>query len=159
MGRKHSEEPLMREARILNALLNTLSLFARRTTLEWLPELASEMGITGERFMVMFELELQPDSNLKQLAHSMVVSPSSMSVMVNSMVEQGLVTRVHDPEDRRRVVLRLSEKGREELLKAEDRLVEKYREYLSTLSETDRRELTASGGALLAVVNRILGRQ
>ena len=151
-------EPTVQEARTLLELINTLSLFTRRTMLEWMPELISEMGITGERFMVMFELDLQADISLKQLAGSMMVSPSSMSVMINGMVEQGTVSRFPDSSDRRKVVLRLSEKGKEELDLARGRLLEKYREFLKSLTIDDRQELSDSSRALLEVVDRILER-
>ena len=158
MQKGNKENRLIAEARTLNDLLNTLSLFSRRTTVEWLPELVAERGITSERFMVMWELMLQPDRSLKQLAFRMGVSPSSMSVMVNSMVEAGLVARVTDSEDRRRVVLRLTQFGEAELVAGESFLIERYREFLESLPDDDRTELTSAATAMLSVVGRILDR-
>ncbi len=158
MPKKNKEDRSVAEARTLNDLLNVLSLFARRTTVEWLPDLVTERGITSERFMVMWELMLQPDRSLKQLALRMGVSPSSMSVMVNSMVEAGLVARVTDSDDRRRVVLRLTQFGEEELAAGESYLLERYREFLESLPDDDRAELISASTAMLAVVGRILDR-
>ena len=158
MEQGHQHGPSVAEARTLMELLNVLSLFSRRTIIEWLPEHVAERGLTSERFMVMFELMLQPDSSLKQLASSMGVSPSSMSVMVNSMVEAGHVARVTDAEDRRRVVLRLTQSGEVELAAAESYLVERYREYLDALPDDDRKALTAISTEMLAVVGKIMDR-
>jgi DNA-binding MarR family transcriptional regulator len=146
------------EARTLMELLNTLSLFTRKTMLEWLPDLVAQSAITSERFMVLYELMLEPDSSLKSLAEALMVSSSSLSVMINSMVEQGLVSRLPDPEDRRRVVLRLSEAGSRTLEEMEVQLVEKYRHFLEALEPDDREDLMAASGSMMKVVDRILNR-
>ncbi|SMP60236.1 MarR family winged helix-turn-helix transcriptional regulator [Anoxynatronum buryatiense] len=144
------------QARRLMTLLSTLSLFTRKTLLEWLPLLSSEMGITEERFMVMYELDLQPSISLKELATSLVVSSSSMSIMVNSLVEQGVVDRVQDTGDRRRVVLRLTKEGEKQLRLAEKSLLKNFEAYLDTLPETDRQALDDATGSLLSVMARLL---
>ncbi len=113
-----AHEPSKEEARRLMVLLDVLSLFSRRTMVAWLPQLISKTGITSERFMVMFELSLQPDTSLKDLAASIMISSSSLSVMIQSMVEQGLVTRLPDPTDRRRVLLHLGPEGEAQFNKA-----------------------------------------
>ncbi len=159
MDLQYSEIPTAEEAAHMVDLLNTLSLFSRKTMLEWLPELLSELNMTNERMMVMFELHLQPEISLKKLAQSMMVAPSTMSVMINSLVEQGVVTRLPDAKDRRRVVLRLSEKGRRETEQTEEGLVKGFQKYLKGLTETDRRELAESAEKLLAVVKRIMNRE
>ncbi len=159
MSKKHAaHEPSKEEARRLMVLLDALSLFSRRTMVAWLPQLTTEIGVTSERFMVMFELSLQPDISLKDLAESLMISPSSLSVMIQSMVEQGLVTRLPDPADRRRVVLRLGPEGEAQFNKAEEYLVEKFQAYLHELPDTDRQELAGAADSLLQVVERILGR-
>lgn len=148
-----------RDAHLLMELINTLSLFTRKTMVAWLPELAERLGVSVERFMTMFELELEPDSSLKYLAERLVVSPSALSVMINSMVDQGTVARVPDTRDRRRVVLRLTDQGREELRAIEEGLTTRYVAYLEEVPEADRRDLIKHSEALLDAVNRILSRR
>ena len=159
MSVKHTPgEPTRQDAQRMMMLVNTLSLFSRKTLVTWMPELVSEMGITEERFMVMFELSLQPNTSLKDLAQSMMVSSSSLSVMINSLVEQGVVIRLPDPEDRRRVLLRLGPLGEDFVRRAENHLLEKFKEFLKKLPEVDRQELSSTSEALLQVVDRILKR-
>lgn len=153
-----SDRETKEDARRINAMINDLSLFTKKTMLLWLPELESQMGITAERFLVMFELNMEPDRSLKELAKSLVISPSSLSVMINSLVEQGIVTRLTDPVDRRRVVLRLSEKGNELFLAADDHLTEKFSAYLEELPEKDRDDLNTVTNMMLDVMNRLLKR-
>jgi DNA-binding MarR family transcriptional regulator len=144
-------------ARIMD-LVNTLSLFTRTTMVRWIPELVNAVDLTGERYMVLFELGLLPDTSLKDLAEPLGVSPSALSVMVQSLVERDLVTRVPDPTDRRRVVLRLSEAGEQMLSSLENELIDRFQDYLQTLEPADRSELADASRAMLGVVRRILGR-
>lgn len=150
--------PSREEARIIIETINALTLFTRKTLQQWLPELVAELGLTGERYMVLFELAIQPDISLKGLAESLLTSPPTMSVMVNALVEQDLVTRIPDPEDRRRVVLRLSEKGKQELERVETALLERYRDYLAELPADDQKTLITTSTEILAVVQRIMAR-
>ena len=151
-------DPEKRDAVLMMELVGTLTLFTRKTLLSWLPELVESMGLTGERYFVLFELGIQPDSSLKDLAQSMAVSPSALSVMVNSLVEMGLVTRVPDPADRRRVVLRLSDGGNAVVSRLDDQLVNRFHDYLQLLDDATRRELAATSEAMLRLVNRVLDR-
>ncbi len=146
------------DARRINTLINDVSLFTKRTLLLWLPEVESLMGITAERFLVMFELNMEPDRSLKELAQSLVISPSSLSVMINSMVEQGIVSRLTDPDDRRRVVLRLSEKGYDLFRLADDQLVERFEAYLNQLPKKDKDDLNKAATMMLDVMERLLKR-
>ncbi|TVR65711.1 MAG: MarR family transcriptional regulator [Spirochaetaceae bacterium] len=155
---RENRDPSREEAQVIIETINTLTLFTRKTLLRWMPELVSELGITGERYMVLFELALQPDMSLKGLADNLLTSPPTMSVMVNALVEQDLVTRIPDPEDRRRVVLRLSENGERELARAEAALLERYRNYLGELSREDQKTFVSSSRELLTVVRRIMER-
>lgn len=162
MESTHTQPPtgkgLKQEAEELMHLLNSLSLFSRRTLLEWLPELVKDSGLTEERFVVLFELELQPDISLKALAHNLVVSPSSLSVMINSLVEQELVTRLPDSDDRRRVVLRLSPAGERLLKEANERLIERFTGFLKELDPETRENLVTKSSALVHVVEQVLNR-
>ena len=146
------------EGRLLNELLNMLSLFTRQTYVEWIPELEKELGITEQRFLVMWELKLQPDCSLKDLASMLVVSPSSLSIMVNALVKQGSVQRVEDPDDRRRVVLRLTEQGERELAMGEEHLVNRFGQYLQTLPQRERDDLVQAAEAMRSVMERLLNR-
>lgn len=149
---------LNEQARNLNTMINELSLFTRKTWVEWMPEVTTMLGLTGERFMVLFELNMQPDMSLKELSGHLMVSPPSLSVMINSMVEQGLVTRIPDPQDRRRVLLRLSGRGVEQFHRTEEEMVGRFREYLAGLPEQDQQELGQATTLMLEVMARILKR-
>ena len=146
------------QAKQLMQLISTLSLFARVTMNDWLPGVLADLQLTEERYMAMFELKLQPDMSLKQLAQCAMASPSNLSVMVNAMVEQGLVCRVPDPEDRRRVLLRLSDLGEKVFTEVEQLSLVKYQEFLERLDREDRQELAAVSSAMIGISEKILGK-
>ncbi len=152
----HREDAsIQQQARQLNQLINVLSLFTRKTMVEWLPKLESKMGITEQRFMVLWALNLEPGISLKDLAQSLVVSSSSLSLMVNAMVEQGHITRVEDPADRRRVLLRLTEQGAKDLAVAEDYLEAEFCRFLEQLEDGDRTALARVTNEMLEVMQRV----
>lgn len=144
------------QADLLMDLVSTLSLFTRITMNQWLPALFSELSITEERYMALFELTLQPDCSLKQLAQNLMVSPSNLSVMIDSMVQQGLVSRVSDPNDRRRVVLRLSEKGTDVCRKADAYTRKQFERFLADLSGEDREELEKAANQMIRIARKII---
>ncbi len=153
---ENGQTHLKMEAEKMMELLNLLTLFSRKTLLEWLPSVTDEFGVSEERFMVLYELELQPNTSLKDLARNLMVSSSSLSIMINSLVEQDLVERVTDPEDRRRVLLKLSSHGEEILGKANDYLIQSFQDYLSRLSPESRRELEKTGDAMAVIIKRVM---
>jgi DNA-binding MarR family transcriptional regulator len=87
-----------------------------------------------------------------------MASPSNVSVMIQSMVEGGVVCRITDPKDRRRVLLRLSEDGEKLYATAEEDLVKRYHEYLINLSDADRKDLDYASQLMVQVMGRILKR-
>ena len=61
--------------------------------------------------------------------------------IVDSLVEQGLVTRQQDNVDRRRVIVTLSTKGRRINAQIEQMITEMEREFLIVLSSSEREHL------------------
>jgi DNA-binding MarR family transcriptional regulator len=59
----------------------------------------------------MDHLDAESPTMLTDLAEHLGVTPATMSIAVGRLVEQGYVTRVLDPVDRRKVQLRLTEAG------------------------------------------------
>jgi DNA-binding MarR family transcriptional regulator len=58
--------------------------------------------------------------------------------IVDRLIEQGLATRVQDPDDRRRVVIALSARGKRVNAQIEQMIVDMEREFLIVLSRDER---------------------
>lgn len=150
------KEDFRLEAERLNNMTDALTIFSRRTTLKWLPEILSKTGIEREEITAMFELNIEPNQSLKQLSYKMMASSSNVSVLIQSMVENGVVCRVSDPKDRRRILLSLSEKGQNLYNNALEHLLEKYEEYLRDLRDYDREALNQATLSIIKVMESIL---
>ena len=63
--------------------------------------------------MVLARLERGGPATPGALARAERVQPQSMGATLAGLVERGLVSRSHDPDDRRRVVMSITEAGRQ----------------------------------------------
>lgn len=88
----------------------------------------------------------------REIAEEMGVSPSTISEMVNRLVEDGYVERTEDPNDRRVKLLVLTKKGR---LQAEQIVAERLSilEYIFRhIDETEKQQL-------IVLLDKLLGRE
>jgi len=93
---------------LLVALLLVQSLIERRSDAFFQP-----YGLTGAQFNIL-NLLAYHDGKMDQaaLVDLLLVGKSSISIVLNRMVRDGLVQRGEHPKDRRQVVLALTLKGR-----------------------------------------------
>lgn len=86
-----------------------------------------------------------------QLAHAAELSPPTVTQMLDQLATWGMVERTRSEQDRRVVVNRLTEKGRERLAEKDALHAEKWRE---TFADLDRDVLLA-GVAVLERLGRL----
>jgi DNA-binding MarR family transcriptional regulator len=93
---------------LLVALLQVQSLIERRSDAFFQP-----YGLTSAQFNILNLLAFH-DGRMEQLTlvELLLVGKSSISVVLNRMVRDGLLKREEHPKDRRQVVLTLTAKGR-----------------------------------------------
>jgi MarR family transcriptional regulator, organic hydroperoxide resistance regulator len=65
----------------------------------------------------LFLIHIKRSINVRHLAQYLDVTPGNVTSIVDRLVGQGLVTRSENPEDRRIVLLELTDKGRETINK------------------------------------------
>lgn len=105
-----------------------------------------EIRATMSQAKVLHLVNADPGVRMSELAGRLGVSLSTLSGVVDRMVEQGYLRRSDDPADRRHVVLRLTELGDDQLLE------------LRTLSERHFAPILAEiDDAGLAVVEQAFG--
>ena len=140
----------------LNKLISTMSLFTRKTMNKWMDEISKDLQVTPERLIVMYEVRIQPNINLKELADSIMVSPASMSVMVQSLVEAKLLARVTNENDRRRVVLSLTPEG-DDLFQRFDRDINnRFNEFTKQLKLEHQKDLHDSVVNMQKILDKII---
>jgi DNA-binding MarR family transcriptional regulator len=70
-----------------------------------------EIGVTGLQRLVLRLVGLLPGLSAGNLAAILHVHPSTLTGVMQRLVAQRLVARMHDPRDRRRAMLRLTSRG------------------------------------------------
>jgi DNA-binding MarR family transcriptional regulator len=67
--------------------------------------------VSAHQVGILDHLDADAPTTLSDLAAHMGVTPATMSIAVGRLVDQGYVTRVLDPVDRRKAQLRLTDAG------------------------------------------------
>lgn len=84
-------------------------------------EVWEELGLTMSQLRVLFMLNAIPGAPAGMVAETLKVRPSTATGVVDRLVKQDLVKRRRDADDRRRVRVYLTERGREVTLEIETR--------------------------------------
>jgi DNA-binding MarR family transcriptional regulator len=93
---------------------------AVREFLRFSEDAAAEAGLTAQHYQAMLILRACADDGevtINELARQLLIKHNSAVGLVDRLAREGLVVREASPADRRRVVLRLSGRGRQVLAK------------------------------------------
>lgn len=105
-----------------------------------------EHDTTLPRFDVMAALHRRPDGlTMTELSRTLLISNGNATTVVNRLVKDGLVARIHSEEDRRRITVTLTPKG----LTTFETLASEHRALVDQLfSEMSAEDLDAMRGIL-----------
>ncbi len=112
------------------------------------------LELTFAQTRALFMLAARKELTVSELARLLGVGNPTASVLVQQLVERGLVTRSEHPADRRQTVIRLSPKGLEI---GAGRQKERARQWQRWLSHLDDEELSALAHGLSAILDVIKG--
>ncbi|MGV3489500.1 MAG: MarR family winged helix-turn-helix transcriptional regulator [Tuberibacillus sp.] len=88
-------------------------------------------GITVLQSHIIYELYKSPRISLIDLAEKLSMDTGMLSRQINKLVELGYVSRMPDPNDRRYVVLSLTEKGQGKA----DEITDQMSQYIGQILE------------------------
>jgi DNA-binding MarR family transcriptional regulator/GNAT superfamily N-acetyltransferase len=113
-----------------------------------------QLGVLGQRLLespfslsearVLYELAHRDGMAAKEIGSQLDLDAGYLSRMVQKFADDGLITRKPLPTDRRQQRLNLTAKGRQAFGKLDRSSHEDVAKMLRSLSETDRRRLTAA---------------
>ncbi len=86
-----------------------------------------KLGISFPQLRILFRVRAHPGMGVRGLSESLSISPSAVSQQVDKLVVRGLLRRSDNPEDRRHVILELTEEGEQatgEISRASHELIE-----------------------------------
>ncbi|WP_143191978.1 MULTISPECIES: MarR family winged helix-turn-helix transcriptional regulator [Paenibacillus] len=94
-------------------------------------------GLTNDQFLIMRLIKSQDLCTSTYLAEAVAVGKSSITAIINRLVEAGFIDRTRDENDRRQVYLSLTNTGRETYSTAEKQVHEVISPYFSHFEERD----------------------
>ncbi|MBD2108774.1 MarR family transcriptional regulator [Nodosilinea sp. FACHB-13] len=92
---------------------------------------------------VLYFLRRRSQASLSEVADYLDVTRPTMSAMVERLVQRGLVNRVSDPVERRRIILTLTAEGAAEMERVYDATLQTVAHRLKSLSESQLQQVRA----------------
>jgi len=108
-----------------------------------------KVGLSGAQLFVLSQLASAKALSINELAARTLTHQSSVSVVVQRLVDQGLVEREPSATDARRVEIALTRRGRATLRSAPDAAQDRLIQGILRLSPRRRRTLALSLGSLV----------
>jgi DNA-binding MarR family transcriptional regulator len=125
------------------------SLLVNRYIQRYNPDVWMGLCLTIAQVKSLFYIYNEGTINFRQLAAAMKVTPSNVTGIIDRLVDQGLVSRTENPEDRRMLMLRLTEKGESLINNLRERRVSQVSAVLSRMTAEDL-ESVQKGFAIMA---------
>jgi MarR family transcriptional regulator, organic hydroperoxide resistance regulator len=113
------------------------------------PDVWMGLSLTIAQVKSLFYINNEGTINFRKLAAAMKVTPSNVTGIIDRLVEQELVSRTENPEDRRMLMLRLTEKGENLINNLRERRVSQMSSILSRMSKEDL-EVIQKGFSILS---------
>ncbi len=103
-----------------------------------------DLGISTAQLFALQQLAAAPGASINDVAARTFTHQSSVSVVIRRLVEQRLVAKVTAQDDRRRVRIALTERGRRVLRRAPSPVQERLIAALAALDDAERHRLASS---------------
>lgn len=114
------------------------------------------LELTFAQARALFVLAARRELTVSQLAKLLDVGKATASILVQQLVERGLVTRTEQESDRRHTILRLSSKGEEIGAGRREQRAKQWKRWLNQLSEDELKALAHGLTAIVAVMKKDL---
>lgn len=95
------------------------------------------LDLSIPQIRVLYTLSLGGITNVGRIATKLGVGISTTSHLVERLVRAGLVERLVDPDDRRRILVCLTPKGADIIRKVRSQTQERFRSWLAVLNKDD----------------------
>jgi DNA-binding MarR family transcriptional regulator len=115
-------------------------------------EAESRVGLSSAQLFALQQLATMPGASVNELAARTFTHQSSVSVVVQRLVERKLVAKVTSKDDRRRVRLALTEAGRALLRRSPEPVQDKLIAGIAALPASQRHVLTQALGSIADVL-------
>lgn len=107
-------------------------------------QLATRCGLTGPQLVLLKELSVQDGISVGTLARSVHLSHATVTGILDRLAKRGLVQRQRGNEDKRRMLVWLTDSGTELLADAPPLLQEEFTEEFAQLEPWEQTQILAS---------------
>jgi DNA-binding MarR family transcriptional regulator len=118
------------------------------------PDVWLSLNLTIAQLKSLMFISHKGVTNFKTLADALGVSPPNVTGIVERMVEQGLISREENPQNRRMLMLKVTDKGVAVVKKIHESKSSRFSGLLAKLSQEDLEALARGMAALAAVLQR-----
>ncbi len=100
-----------------------------------------EGGLTVSQFAVLEILYHKGDLRISEILERALATGGNMTVVIDNLVKEGMVSRCSDPKDRRANLISITEKGRQLISDIFPKHVENINEIFSVLTTEEKNNL------------------
>ncbi len=126
-------------AEVLYLLRQIIRLFDLRSK-----QLSKQFGLTGPQLVVMRELAATDGVPIGTLAHKVSLSQATITDIADRLERRGLVRRIRSDQDRRRVMLQITEHGNEVMQNKPTVLRDEFLQQFTRLERWEQMQILAS---------------
>ena len=101
---------------------------------QYVPEAWMDLSLTIGQLKSLFFIDFEGSTNFRKLATALGVTPPNITGIVDRLVEQGLVSRTENPENRRMLILKTTDNGKVLLARLRESGVSRMSNILAELS-------------------------
>jgi DNA-binding MarR family transcriptional regulator len=122
------------------------------------PSVWIDSGLTLTQLRSLFLIANKGSTNFRKLAEALEVTPSNVTGIVDRLVEQELVSRTQNPEDRREMTLQATDKGQALVSNLKEVGIKHMTQILSLLSLEELSALAQGLSAFIKAADSYKGR-
>ncbi|HAX72213.1 MAG TPA: MarR family transcriptional regulator [Firmicutes bacterium] len=100
-------------------------------------------GLTPSQFAVLELLYHKGDHKICDIINKILATSGNITVVIKNLEKEGLVKKYNDPEDKRAVLISITEKGKEVIKKIFPNHVKNINNIFSDLTEEEKKTLIA----------------
>ncbi len=113
------------------------------------------LSVPPSHMKVIFYLVNNGPSSVSKIANDLVISKPNMTPIIDNLITEGYAVRYDDPNDRRIIIIKTTEKAHDFLRQKRQETVEYLSDKLSTLSNEDIENLRSTLPTLSKIIGKI----
>ncbi|MEG0370692.1 MAG: MarR family transcriptional regulator [Clostridium sp.] len=112
------------------------------------------MPLPPSHVKVLFCLVHTGSNSVSRLAESLRISKPNMTPIIDNLINEGLITRSYDPNDRRKILIELNDKGKILLENERKRIISSLSAKINNLTPEDRDILSSTTKKLNDIISK-----